>query len=267
MSVSKPQSSTESKARSVDQSSSPAKTVSWSPVTKRVSPPGGQKLRKRQGGLQAIYQNCISALKALRANKMRSLLTSLGIIIGVSAVIVMISIGEGSAAAINQRLSGLSPTEIIIRPGSASSGGIRQGAGTLSTLTQADTDAIASQVPNVAAVSPVVNANGQVVFGNQNWSTSVQGVYPDYQQIDSWQMQEGAFFTSQDEQNSNTVAVIGQTVADNLFTPLGIDPMGQQIRIGSVPFTIVGVLTSKSLFKKVRKQPVGEASNESSRGK
>jgi len=245
MSVSKPESETENRSLVTSQPAPATKTGKRTPTATKAVASGRQKLRRRRGGMPALYQNCVSALKALRANKMRSLLTSLGIIIGVSAVIVMISIGESSAAAINQRLSGLSPTEIIVRPGSASSGGIRQGAGTLSSLTQADADAIASQVPNVAAVSPVVNANGQVVFDNQNWATSIQGVYPDYQQIANWQMQEGAFFTAQDEQNSNPVAVIGQTVADNLFTPVGVDPVGQQIRIGSVPFTVVGVLATK----------------------
>ncbi len=183
----------------------------------------------RARGLAAIYQSCASALQALRSNKLRSLLTSLGIIIGVGAVILVISIGESSAASINQRLSGLSPNELIVRPGSASSGGVRQGAGTLSTLTQADADAISSQVANVAAVSPVVNVSGgQVIFRNQNWSTTVQGVYPDYQQIGSWQLQEGSFFQSADEQGVGAVAVVGQTVVDNLFTPLGVDPIGQQ---------------------------------------
>jgi putative ABC transport system permease protein len=217
-----------------------------------VAPPSAprKELTRRQRnrrlrGVSGIYQSCISALQSLRSNKTRSLLTSLGIIIGVGAVIVMISIGEASAASINQRLSGLNPTEIIIRPGSSSSGGIRQGAGTLQTLTQADADAISSQVSNIAAVSPVINANGQVVFRDQNWATSVQGVYPAYQQIGSWQMQEGNFFTSSDEQSTGAVAVIGQTVVENLFTPLGVDPIGQQIRIGNVPFTIVGVLASK----------------------
>src|SRR5579884_1971787 len=207
--------------------------------------PAARRRNRRLRGLSGIYQSCISALQSLRSNKTRSLLTSLGIIIGVGAVIVMISIGEASAASINQRLSGLNPTEIIIRPGSASSGGVRQGGGTLQTLTQADADAIASQVPNVAAVSPVINVNGQVVFRDQNWATAVQGVYPDYQQIGSWQVQEGNFFTSADEQNAAAVAVIGQTAVTNLFTPLGVDPLGQQIRIGNVPFTVVGVLASK----------------------
>ena len=207
--------------------------------------PTRRQRNRRLRGISGIYQSCISALQSLRSNKTRSLLTSLGIIIGVGAVIVMISIGEVSAASINQRLSGLNPTEIIIRPGSSNSGGVRQGGGTLQTLTQADADAISSQVTNVAAVSPVINANGQVVFRDQNWATSVQGVYPAYQQIGSWQMQEGSFFTSSDEQSAAAVAVIGQTVVDNLFTPLGMDPIGQQIRIGNIPFTVVGVLASK----------------------
>jgi putative ABC transport system permease protein len=201
-----------------------------------------KRRRARRRGLAGLYQNCQSALQSVRANKMRSLLTSLGIIIGVGAVIVIISISEASTASINSRLAGLNPTEIIIRPGSLARGGVRQGAGSVQTLTQADADAIAAQVPNVSAVSPVINVNGQVVFQNQNWSTSIQGVYPDYQQIGSWQMQEGSFFSSQ--QGSD--AVIGQTVVTNLFTPLGIvDPVGEQIRIGGVPFTIVGVLAAK----------------------
>lgn len=201
-----------------------------------------RRTAKRRRGFSGLYQNCQSALQAVRANKMRSLLTSLGIIIGVGAVIVIISISEASTASINSRLAGLNPTEIIIRPGSTARGGIRQGAGSLQTLTQADADAIASQVPNVSAVSPVLNVSGQVVFQNQNWSTTIQGVYPDYQQIGSWQMQAGSFFSAQ----QGTDAVIGQTVETNLFTPLGIvDPVGQQIRIGGIPFTVVGVLASK----------------------
>ncbi len=210
--------------------------------TKSAARPSVKQRRPRRlRGMSGAYQNGLSALQALRVNKMRSLLTSLGIIIGVGAVIVMISIGEASAASINNRLAGLNPTELIIFPGSTSSGGIQKGAGSASTLTQADADAIATQVPNVSAVSPVLNIPGQVVFQNQNWSTQTQGVYPDYQQIGSWTMAEGTFFSS--EQGSS--AVIGQTVVSHLFTPLGVDPLGQQIRIGSVSFTVVGVLASK----------------------
>ncbi|HEY0756297.1 MAG TPA: ABC transporter permease [Ktedonobacteraceae bacterium] len=197
---------------------------------------------RRLRGISSIFSNCLSALQALRANKTRSLLTSLGIIIGVGAVIVVISISEASAASINNRLSGLNPTELIIRSGSTGNfgGGVRGGAGSLQTLTQADADALGT-LPMVAGVSPITNVNGQAVFQNQNWSTQVQGVYPDYQQIGSWQMQEGGFFST----NSGTYAVIGQTVVSNLFTPLGVDPLGQELRIGRVSFTVVGVLATK----------------------
>ncbi len=211
--------------------------------TTRVPTLRGQQYRRARG-LQGIYQSTGSALQALRANLLRSLLTSLGIIFGVGAVIIVIAISEGNTASINARLSTLNPLQLTIRPGSASSGGARGGAGTLQSLTQADADALA-QLPHVAAASPILNANGQLVFSNQNWSSSVQGVYPSEQQIGSWQMQEGNFFTQADEQSGNSVAVLGQTVVDNLFTPLGIDPIGQQIRIGKVTFTVVGTLTSK----------------------
>ncbi|OLB64043.1 MAG: hypothetical protein AUG45_05220 [Ktedonobacter sp. 13_1_20CM_3_54_15] len=185
-----------------------------------------------------------SAVRALRANILRSLLTSLGIIIGVGAVIMMISISEGNSASINQRLSTLNPLQLTIRPGSArSAGNVRQGGGTLQSLTQADADAIAQQ-PGVTAASPVINANGQIIFSNQNWQTSIQGVYPDYQQIGSWTMQEGSFISDSDEQSGKNVAVLGQTVVDNLFSA-GIDPVGQQVRISNVPFTVVGTLASK----------------------
>ena len=185
-----------------------------------------------------------SAVRALRANILRSLLTSLGIIIGVGAVIMMISISEGNSASINQRLSTLNPLQLTIRPGSArSAGNVRQGGGTLQSLTQADADAIAQQ-PGVTAASPVINANGQIIFSNQNWQTSIQGVYPDYQQIGSWTMQEGSFISDSDEQSAKNVAILGQTVVDNLFSA-GIDPVGQQVRISNVPFTVIGVLASK----------------------
>ena len=185
-----------------------------------------------------------SASRALRANILRSLLTSLGIIIGVGAVIMMISISEGNSASINQRLSTLNPLQLTIRPGSArSAGNVRQGGGTQQSLTQADADAIAQQ-PGVTAASPVINANGQIIFSNQNWQTSIQGVYPGYQQIGSWTMQEGSFFSDSDEQSGKNVAVLGQTVVDNLFSA-GIDPVGQQVRISNVPFTVIGTLASK----------------------
>ena len=220
----------------------PAVPTKIAPASKRA--PQKRQIKRRRG-LLALYQSCLSALEAVRANKLRSLLTSLGIIIGVGAVIMMVSTSESNAAVINQRLSRLNPDELIVRPSSANVGGVRQGAGTVQTLTQADADAIASQVPNVTAASPTVSINGQVIYQNQNWSTSIQGVYPTFQQLGSWQMQEGSFFSDADEQNGGAVAVIGQTVVDSLFTPLGIDPIGQEIRIRNVPFTIVGTLAPK----------------------
>ena len=213
----------------------------------RTSKPGaGHKSQKyhRARGFQGMFQSTVSALRALRANALRSLLTALGIIIGVGAVIIMIAISEGNTASINQRLSTLNPLQLTIRSGSTSTGGVRGGAGTLQSLTQADADAL-GQLQNVTAVSPTLNANGQIVFSNQNWQSSVQGVYPSYQQIGSWQTQEGNFFTQADEQSGTNVAVLGQTVVDNLFTPLGIDPIGQQIRIGNGTYTVVGTLASK----------------------
>ncbi|GHO46282.1 ABC transporter permease [Ktedonospora formicarum] len=203
------------------------------------------KVPKRGRDGYALLQSWTSALEALRANKLRSLLTALGIIIGVAAVIMMIAISESSASVINGRLSSLNPNLLTIRSGSATTSGVRQGAGTQQTLTEADANAIATQVANISAVSPVLTSNGQVVFQGQNWSTSVQGVYASYQQIGSWTVQEGSFFSDSEEQAGASVAVIGQTVADNLFTPQGIDPVGQQIRIGNVTFTVVGVLASK----------------------
>ncbi len=203
----------------------------------------GKRQYKRAKGVYAIYRSYTSALHALRSNILRSLLTSLGIIIGVGAVIMMISISEGNSAAINQRLSTLNPSQLTIRSAGARTGGVSKGAGSLQSLTQADADAI-GQLPNVSAVSPIINSSGQAIFGNTNWQTSIQGVYPSYQQIGSWQMQEGNFISDGDEQGRGTVAVLGQTVVDNLFSA-GVDPVGQQIRINNVSFTVVGVLASK----------------------
>ncbi|HLG64922.1 MAG TPA: ABC transporter permease [Ktedonosporobacter sp.] len=238
------------------------KTKPEKPATSPVKPPQNgavaptphpfrpqQRPRKanitRRRRMFGLLQSCISALEAVRANKLRSLLTSLGIIIGVGAVIMMISTSESNAAVIGQRLSRLNPNELVVRPGSANAGGVRQGAGTVQTLTQSDADAIIAQVPHVTAASPSINASGQVIYQNQNWSTTVQGVYPSYLQVGSWQMQEGAFISDADEQSGSSVAVIGQTVVDNLFTPQGVDPIGQQIRIRNVPFTVIGTLAPK----------------------
>lgn len=230
---------------SISKQQSQPESLPRPPATAPIMPPIKRTQRRRGRSSYALVQSISSAMEALRANKLRSLLTSLGIIIGVAAVIMMVATSEGNAATINGRLSTLNPNQLNIRGGAASTGGVRQGAGTQQVLTQSDADALASQVPGLAAVSPTVNVNGQVIYQNQNWSSSVQGVYPNYQQIGSWQLQEGNFFTSADEQSNASVAVLGQTVVDNLFTAQGIDPLGRQIRIGSSTFTVVGVLATK----------------------
>jgi putative ABC transport system permease protein len=205
--------------------------------------PSVQSYRRTRGPV-AVYQGTRSALRALRANALRSLLTSLGIIIGVGAVIMMISISEGNAATINQRLSSLNPTQLNVFPSNTrGSGGVSAGLGSAQSLTPDDANAIA-QLPHVTAASPVINSNGQLVAGDQNWATSVVGVAPSYQQIGSWTMEYGSFISQDDEDSGHTVAVLGQTVVDNLFSP-GTDPVGQSVRINGVPFTVIGVLAPK----------------------
>jgi putative ABC transport system permease protein len=203
-----------------------------------------QKKGKHRSGA-SLWQSFANAFEALYANRLRSLLTALGIIIGVGAVIVMISISQGASNSTASRLGALGPNVLTVIPGASSVGGVRGGAGSRQTLTQADADAIASQVANVSGVSPVVTTQAQIIFQNQNYQTRVLGVYPAYQQIGAWQMAEGVFFSDADEAQNTTVAVIGQTIVQNLFTPLGIDPLGQQMRISSQTFTIVGVLATK----------------------
>jgi putative ABC transport system permease protein len=214
------------------------------PVLPRPGVKRRGKRSKRRGGA-SLLQSAGSALEALNTNKLRSLLTTLGIIIGVGAVIVMISISQGASASTTSRLSTLGPNVLTILPGSTRVGGVNQGAGSRTTLTQADADAIASQVNNVAGVSPIINIRGQIIFQNQNYQSTTQGVYPSYQQIGNWTMAEGAFFSDADESQGTMVAVVGQTVVQNLFTPLGVDPVGQQIRISGQTFTVVGALATK----------------------
>jgi putative ABC transport system permease protein len=197
--------------------------------------------RGHGGGLVASVP---SALEALRANKGRAVLTTLGIIIGVASVIVMVALGQGASAQVADRLRGLGTNVLTVSPGSTQSGGVRGGAGTLTTLTERDAEAIQQEVDGVAALSPVVNGNAQIIVGNQNWQTRVQGVRPDYQRIQNWQVARGGFFTAQDDVAARSVAVLGQTVARSLL-PAEDDPIGKLVRIRNVPFTVVGVLASK----------------------
>ncbi len=195
-------------------------------------------------GSMAVGQSISSALEALQANKMRALLTMLGIIIGVAAVIVMISLGEGARQSVQERLTRLGTNLLVIMPGSGNVGGVRTGNGGLPSLNEDDAKAILSQVPGVIAVSPNLNAgNTQVVAGDQNWATEIQGGYPSIFTVQDWQIAEGEAFTDADEASAALVCDIGQTVARNLFP--NTDPVGQTILIRNVPFTVKGVLAAK----------------------
>jgi putative ABC transport system permease protein len=184
-----------------------------------------------------------ASLKSIMKNRMRSLLTSLGIIIGVGAVIVMVAVGEGSQARIESDINTLGTNLLSVRPGSATSGGARMGAGSSKRFTFNEIEDIQRRATLLDGVSPVVRAGGQIVGGGANWMTSVYGVSPEYYKIRSWQMENGEFFTEKDVSGRRKVAVLGKTVADELFDDA--EAVGQKIRIRNVPFTVIGVLKSK----------------------
>jgi putative ABC transport system permease protein len=183
------------------------------------------------------------AMRALRANKLRSILTMLGIIIGVGAVIAMIAVGAGAQARVAEQIRSLGSNLIIVLPGSVTSGGVRLGFGTRPSITQDDAAAIATEIPAVQAVAPSVRGGGQVVFGNTNWSTVIQGTTPWYEEARQWPVVVGRWFTQEDLEAAAKVALVGQTVAANVFGDS--DPLGQVVRVKEVPLTVVGVLDRK----------------------
>lgn len=182
------------------------------------------------------------ALDALLRNRVRSLLTMLGVIIGVAAVIVTVAIGAGARISVQNQINSLGSNMVVVLPGSVTQGGARSGFGGASTLTADDGMAIA-KLPGVAAVSPSVNVRSQVVAGENNWQTQVTGVAPTYTFIRSWPTDSGTFFSQNDVLSANKVAVLGQTVVQNLF-PDGSSPLGKTILIKGVPFTVVGTLSA-----------------------
>ena len=184
------------------------------------------------------------ALRALRRNTLRSLLTILGIIIGVAAVIAMVSIGQGASVAVQEQIARMGNNMLVILSGSVTQGGVRTGAGGRATLRVGDAKAIQRECPAVGAVTYTRRQVQQVVVGNQNWSTSIFGVTPEYQTVRDWPLVAGRFLTKQDDESGATVAVLGQTVVDNLFGP-GQSPLDQVIRINNVPFRAIGILTPK----------------------
>ncbi|MCX7983915.1 MAG: ABC transporter permease [Bacteroidetes bacterium] len=190
-----------------------------------------------------LWNIVLSAFRALQRNKMRSFLTMLGIIIGVAAVIMMLAIGEGAQYSVKQQIASLGTNVLIIFPGSQQQGSIRFGAGTVTTLTEDDAFAIKSECSAVAYVSPGTRAGGQVVAGNLNWSTGIEGCSAEYLNIRQWPIEYGEFFTDADVKGAAKVCVLGKTVASNLFPDAS--PVGQTIRIRNVPFKVLGVLSAK----------------------
>ena len=184
-----------------------------------------------------------AAFKSILKNRLRSLLTSLGIIIGVSAVIVMVAIGEGSQAMIEEQIGALGTNLIIVFPGVSQSGGVSRGAGSYNRFTFDDIEKIKKSALHLSGVTPVVRTGGQIIGGAGNWFTTVFGVSPDYFYIRNWELKYGDFFTDRDVQSRKKVALLGETIANELFPDQ--DPTGQRIRIRNTPFTIQGVLKGK----------------------
>ncbi len=184
-----------------------------------------------------------AALRSLSRNRMRSLLTALGIIIGVAAVIVMVAVGEGSQARIEANIRQLGSNVIMVHGGASRAGGVSRGAGSMARLTLEDADRLAQETTLCTAVSPVVSAGEQVIGGGGNWNTQIDGVSPDYLTIRAWDLAAGEFFTDRDVRARSKVAVLGKTVADELFP--GQDPVSERIRIRNTPFKVIGVLAEK----------------------
>jgi putative ABC transport system permease protein len=189
------------------------------------------------------WRTFLIAISALMRTKARSFLTVLGVIIGVGAVIAMVSIGEGAKARVAQTFSSMGTDMLVVASGASNQGGARGGAGSQPTLTWDDLSALAS-APGVAAVAPQLRSNAQVVGELGNWQTQVVGTSPEYFTIRNWKLAEGEIFSDADNRSGQAVAILGKTVADNLFGE-GVDPIGQTIRINRIPFRVVGLAASK----------------------
>lgn len=191
------------------------------------------------------YQNLFKiAIRAIAANKMRSFLTALGIIIGIAAVITMLAIGQGSKASIKANIAEMGSNMIMIHPGADMRGGVRQDASSMETLKQTDYQAIKDECNYISAISPTVSSNGQWINGNNNTQSSIYGVNQDYLTIRQLKIADGEMFTDTDIKAAAKVCILGQTVVDYLF-PDGSDPIGRVVRFNSIPFRVIGVLQKK----------------------
>ena len=192
-----------------------------------------------------VYRTIRTSLRALRRNPMRAMLTTLGIIIGVAAVIAMMEIGEGSSKAIQRTISSMGANNLLVMPGTAASGGVSFGAGSVMTLTPQDCEAIIRECPAVRAAAPMVRARTQVIYGNRNWvPLFIFGTTPAYLDVRDWTtLTEGEMFSERDIRNGSKVCVLGQTLVRELFS--GESPIGKELRVQNVSFRVIGVLSSK----------------------
>ncbi len=186
-----------------------------------------------------------TAVRALRKNAMRTGLTALGIIIGVGAVITMVGLGQGAGSEIREQVNRLGQNVVLVFPGERSLGGVSIGGGSANTLTVEDAIALRDEIPEVVAASPEVRSQTLVVYGNRNWSTRVYGQSHDYLQIRQWPMESGRMFTEEEVGMTALVAVVGQTIVEELFE--GSDPIGETVRIRGVPLEVIGVLEPKGM--------------------
>jgi putative ABC transport system permease protein len=184
------------------------------------------------------------ALRSLRANKMRSTLTMLGIIIGVASVVTMVAVGSGAQTQVAEQIRSLGSNVLMVVPGTAQRGAVRQESGTWHTLTESDAIAIETELPSVKAAAPSVRQVAQIVAGNQNWRTTVNGTTASYFVIREWGLSSGRYFSGGEEDSGAKVAIIGQTVAEKLFGE-GAAAVGQSVRIANTPFEVIGVLREK----------------------
>ena len=193
--------------------------------------------------MTTLLQSLLIAMRALRVNKMRALLTMLGIIIGIAAVIAMVAIGSGASKMISDQIASIGSNLLLVIPGSVTSGGLRSGSGGTPTLTYDDAKAIKTECPSVANVAPTVRGSAQIVYGNQNWSTVVMGATPEMLSVRDWPVAAGRNISQSDVDGATKNCLIGQTIAENLFG--AADPVGKIIRIKKIPFTVIGLLEHK----------------------
>ena len=185
----------------------------------------------------------LAAIKAIRVNVLRSVLTALGIIIGVAAVIIMIAVGAGAQSQVDNLIKSLGSNLVLVLPGTTTSGGARGARGSRPTLTEDDAIAIQNEIDTAQVAAPVVRGSGQLIYGNQNWSTVIYGVTPEFKEAKEWKMKDGRWFSRDEVRSAAKVALVGKTIIENVFE--GVDPVGEIIRVKRIPFTIIGTLAPK----------------------